>query len=138
MNKEKTEKVFKELIKKIKKEDILKVLTNSDNIFEKLKDGPLKEFASHLKTLISMLKDYKNGDYNEIPWSAITIITATLLYVISPIDVIPDVIPVIGLADDAFVVTICLKMITTDIEKYKEFKEQQQNFTKQAENYGKQ
>ncbi|MBN2286111.1 MAG: DUF1232 domain-containing protein [Tissierellales bacterium] len=137
MDKEKIEKAFEENIKKIKQEDILKVLTNSDNIFEKLKDGPLKEFTSHLNTLLAMLKDYKSGDYKEIPWSSITIITATLLYIISPLDAIPDFLPAIGLADDAFVVTICLKMITKDIENYKKFKEQQQNFIKQAENYGK-
>ncbi|MBT7075316.1 MAG: DUF1232 domain-containing protein [Anaerolineae bacterium] len=91
-----------------------------------------------MKTFISTLKDYRNGDYNEMPWSTIASITAALLYVINPVDVIPDFIPVVGLVDDVFVITICLKMIATDIEKYKRFKEQQQNFKKQAENYGKQ
>jgi len=117
MDKEKIQKVFKDKIDKIKKEDVQKAITNSNQIFEKIKEGQLREFASQLKTLVSMLKDYKNGQYNEISWSSIAIITAALLYILSPFDFIPDFVLGVGLADDAFVVSICLKLISNDIKE---------------------
>lgn len=39
-------------------------------------------------------------------WGAIWPIVAALLYGVSPIDLIPDIIPLLGLADDAAVGTL--------------------------------
>jgi uncharacterized membrane protein YkvA (DUF1232 family) len=41
---------------------------------------------------------------NPIPWNAIFPLFTALLYGASPIDLIPDLIPVLGLVDDAFIV----------------------------------
>ena len=49
-----------------------------------------------------------------------------LLYIFSPIDLVPDVIPGIGLLDDAAVTALCLSLIKSDLEKYKSFKEEQE------------
>ena len=68
--------------------------------------------------MFSLLKDYWNGDYREVSWGTIASIIVALLYIFSPIDLIPDPIPVIGLADDAMVVALCLKLIHEDLEKY--------------------
>ena len=42
--------------------------------------------------------------------------------VLSPIDLIPDVIPVVGLVDDAAVIAICLLMIEQELHDYSEWK----------------
>lgn len=44
---------------------------------------------------------------------------------LSPIDLIPDFIPVVGYVDDALVVAACLAMVESDLEIYKEWKKQQ-------------
>lgn len=44
-----------------------------------------------------------NGSYREVPWNIIATIGGTLLYMLSPIDLILDVIPFIGYLDDAAV-----------------------------------
>ena len=75
--------------------------------------------------MFNLLKDYWNGDYREIPWGILASIVAALLYVLSPIDLVPDIIPLFGLADDAVVVALCMKYIHDDLEKYKKFKEEQ-------------
>ncbi len=78
---------------------------------------------SDVPLLVSLVKSYINGEYKEIPYNSIVAVIATLLYVISPIDIIPDVIPVIGFADDAMAVAFCIKMIHDDLEKYKAWRD---------------
>jgi len=82
----------------------------------------LEKFAEQIKLLFSMIKDYVNGSYKEIPWTTIAGIVGTLIYIFSPIDVIPDFIPGLGLLDDAAVLAFCLKAISIDIEHYKTWK----------------
>ena len=103
--------------------DINKVVNKADEIRDKFKaGGPLGRFIEDAKLLISIVKDYWTKRYTDIPWWAISAIVATLIYVFSPIDLIPDFIPVIGLVDDALVVAICLVMVEQELHKYKEWK----------------
>ena len=90
------------------------------NIEAVLKKVPgVGNLLSDVPLLVSLVKSYVQGEYKEIPYNSIVAIVATLLYVISPVDLIPDVIPVIGFADDAAAVAFCMKMIHDDLEKYK-------------------
>ena len=79
---------------------------------------------SALVTMIRMIRDYCNGTYKEIPTATIVAIIAALIYVISPVDIIPDeLIPVIGFADDVTVIKFAIEMVKTDLNKYKSLKE---------------
>ncbi|NJL72636.1 MAG: DUF1232 domain-containing protein [Candidatus Competibacteraceae bacterium] len=69
-----------------------------------------------------MVKDYWNKEYREVPWFTIAAIVAALIYVLSPIDLIPDVIPVIGLVDDAMVIAVCLRLCEQDLHKWQQWK----------------
>ena len=84
----------------------------------------LSRFVGEFNVLLSMLNDYYHRRYKAVPWHIVTMIGATLLYVLSPIDMIPDFIPFLGFADDASVFLFCLNMITKDMDKYKNWKEQ--------------
>ena len=98
--------------KNFSKEDFDRVMDNFDELDSKFKTkSKLKEFYNDFKMLFSMMKDYMSGDYTEVPWYIIGAIGSALLYVLSPIDLIPDFIPVIGYLDDAAVVALCLKFI---------------------------
>ncbi len=45
------------------------------------------------------------------PWYAKALVVLTLAYIISPIDFIPDFIPVIGLLDEIILVPIAYKLV---------------------------
>ena len=45
------------------------------------------------------------------------------IYFVSPVDLIPDVIPVAGHLDDAAVVGACLALVKSDLDDYKEWRE---------------
>lgn len=57
--------------------------------------------------------------HKNTPWLAKAIAAFALLYAISPIDLIPDVIPIIGYLDDLLIlpilITICIKLIPKEI-----------------------
>ncbi|PNW26941.1 DUF1232 domain-containing protein [Formosa algae] len=69
-----------------------------------------------------MTRDYFKGDYTAVPWYIIAAVGSALLYVLSPIDTIPDIIPIVGYVDDAAVMALCLKFVHIEIDEYKKWK----------------
>jgi len=118
---EQIEKEFDKRQKNVTEDDVSKVLGKEKAILRKA-HGPLAKFAEKIKLFFSVIKDYANGTYREIPWTTIAAIIGTLLYIFSPIDIIPDFLLPFGLMDDAAVVALCLKAIDSDLEKYKRWK----------------
>ena len=95
------------------------------NIEATLKKIPgVGNLLSDIPLLVSLVKSYVDGEYKEIPYNSIVAVVATLLYVVSPFDIIPDIIPVVGFTDDAMAVAFCMKMIHDDLEKYKTWRDQ--------------
>ena len=74
---------------------------------------------------MSLVKDYYKGNYRNIPYKTISAAVVGLLYVINPIDIIPDFIPFIGHIDDVLVLRFCLKLVEKDLAKYKSWKDKQ-------------
>ena len=126
ISREEAEKVLRENASKITEKDIEEVLKRQEEIERKLK-GPLSRFFEDVKDFFSLLKDFFSGEYREVPWFTVAAITAALLYVLNPVDLIPDFIPIIGQVDDALVVSICLYLVEEDLEKYREWKRQREN-----------
>ncbi len=120
-NEEKAHKIIKEKAQKIKEEDIKNVIEKEEEIKNKIK-GPLTKYLEDIRLFFSLLKDFISGEYKEVPWFTIAAITASLLYILNPFDVIPDFIPIIGQLDDAIVVSVCLMLIEEDLEAYKNWK----------------
>ena len=121
--KEQAEEEFDRCLKNVTEDDVSKVLEKEKAILGKA-HGPLEKFAENIKLLFSVIKDYVNGSYKEVPWLSIAAIVGSLLYVFSPIDLIPDFIPIAGLVDDAAVLGFCLKGISADLKKYSAWKNQ--------------
>jgi uncharacterized membrane protein YkvA (DUF1232 family) len=107
-------------------EDVKTVLERMLKILEKVKSsGVLAGLLDDVKLMFSMLKDYGNGSYREVPVGTIGAVTFALLYVFWPFDLIPDAIPFFGQLDDAAVVTICLRLVKRDLERYRQWKQNQ-------------
>ena len=96
-----------------------------DNIEKKLKEIPVAgNVLSKIPLLVSLMKDYMEKKYQEIPVKSVIAIVSALLYWLLPADVIPDVIPGIGYIDDASVVAFCLKLISDDLKDYEKWREE--------------
>ena len=92
-------------------------------INSKLNNIPIVgEYFADVPTLCLMLGDYVTGAYREVPFATMVGIVVALVYFLSPIDLIPDVLPVIGLTDDAAVIGFAVLAAHNDISSYKEWK----------------
>lgn len=83
----------------------------------------LKEVWERLQLMINVLRDWVAGDYKEIPKRSLIIVTAALLYFITPVDLVPDFIPISGYLDDITVLGFVYTQITKDLDQYKAWKE---------------
>ncbi len=73
--------------------------------------------------MVSLVRSYKSGEYRQVPIGTILAIVSALIYIVSPIDLIPDFLPGIGYIDDGAVVLACWKLIESDIKEYMEWRE---------------
>ena len=90
----------------------------------KLKEIPtIGEKLSMVPVMASLVRAYTVKEYTDVPVGTIIAIVGALIYVINPVDLIPDAIPVIGLADDLAVATVCWKMVESDVKEYEKWRE---------------
>src|SRR6218665_1375232 len=89
--------------------------------------GKLTAVWEKMQLLFSLAKDYANGTYTNVSRAAIIAIIASLLYFISPLDVIPDFIAGLGLVDDAFIIGYVFNKVAKELEKYQAWKSKEQN-----------
>ncbi|GGE20600.1 YkvA family protein [Psychroflexus salis] len=106
------------------KDQLNEALENEGKIKSKLKY--LQDFKNQIILLFQLLKDYKNKRYKQTPWLSIAAIVFVLLYILNPLDLIPDFIPFVGYIDDASVIAVTYKMINSDIENYQIWKKENQ------------
>jgi uncharacterized membrane protein YkvA (DUF1232 family) len=68
-----------------------------------------------------LVKAYAQGEYRTIPWKSFLLVVAAILYFINPIDLIPDLMPVLGLTDDFAILLMVYKSIGSDIDSFLEW-----------------
>ncbi|MDQ1141497.1 YkvA family protein [Pedobacter agri] len=87
--------------------------------------GELEGVWAKMLLLFGVAKDYVNGEYTEIPKRSIVAILGGLIYFLSPLDIVPDFVPLLGFIDDIFVLNLVYKQVLKDLEEYKVWKDAQ-------------
>lgn len=80
--------------------------------------GPFGETWPYLLAMVRVVRGYQRAEYRDLAATKLLIIIAAIIYFVSPFDVIPDWIPVLGHIDDAFVVSLALKSVRTDLDTF--------------------
>ena len=89
----------------VSENDVQKVLDEKENVLRLSAKGMLKEVQSYIQAFYKILIDPNAQRVHK------AIIVITLLYVISPIDLVPDPIPGVGYLDDIAIILAAVSLI---------------------------
>ncbi|MGD1902172.1 MAG: YkvA family protein [Geitlerinemataceae cyanobacterium] len=102
------ERRFEKLARNAKPEDIGKIIKR----LPEMNRGPIRELWPKVRSLFEMIRD------PQAAWSAKALAIGALIYLISPLDAIPDFIPFAGLADDAALIVAVVAALARELDRY--------------------
>tara|TARA_Y100001980_G_scaffold46334_1_gene30087 strand:- start:23421 stop:23810 length:390 start_codon:yes stop_codon:yes gene_type:complete len=82
-------------------------------------------FVSNIKLVMRMIQSHFNGTYPSFSNKSILLLIFSLVYFITPFDLIPDFIPALGFTDDISVLYFVLQSLASDIENFKQWEKAQ-------------
>ena len=81
---------------------------------------------AEIPVLISLVKAYIEKRYTNVPIGTVIAIVGALIYFLSPVDLVFDLLPAIGLVDDAAIIGLALKLVHDDVKEYQLWKKENQ------------
>ncbi len=74
-----------------------------------------------MKDFGRLVKAWLSGTYRVFPWRTLFVLILVGIYAISPFDLIPDFIPIIGVIDDAAMLGFLVRSLMKDVQKFREW-----------------
>ncbi|WP_226659463.1 YkvA family protein [Pseudalkalibacillus hwajinpoensis] len=119
--------VFKRMTKKA-----VSVMKDKDQMqeisVESLKKGALykgrkgmDDMWVDVKTFSRLVQEFRKGRYRDISKKSVVMVVGALLYFVSPIDAVPDLLAGIGLLDDVAVIGFVAGQLRNELEKFREW-----------------
>ncbi len=118
------EKKFRVDVKKVSKSDVQKALEKAEPILKKLGNSTIEKvrvMAKQATLVYEMLKSWWKGEI-DLPWKTVAAMTVSLLYLASPIDLLPDFFPIAGYLDDLFIVAVAMELVQDELKDFAEKK----------------
>ncbi len=117
--------LFQRFIQSSRIKEAEQYLANESKMKQLLKLVPFlfrqRALAPVLKNLVLLyhyVDDIVHHRYPHYNPSKLVLIVALLIYVVSPLDFIPDWIPAIGLLDDVSLVAFAVKQLDMELQRY--------------------
>ncbi|OUJ71806.1 YkvA family protein [Hymenobacter crusticola] len=83
--------------------------------------GAIQQLVDMGRTLVALVSAYITGSYRQIDTSTIIAGLAVLLYFLSPLDLVPDFIPVVGLLDDVALISWFISKFAEEIARFRQW-----------------
>jgi uncharacterized membrane protein YkvA (DUF1232 family) len=94
--------------------DLLGVLTVAERRLDRMGAGPLTPLKRDLQAMLRLMRAYGEGSYRQVSGRNLALAGLGLLYLVSPLDVVPDFL-LGGFADDAAVIGFVLRKIRNEL-----------------------
>ena len=90
---------------------------------DKLRSVPaIGETLADVPLMVAMVKAWVKKEYTVVSPKVIACLVGAMLYMLKKKDLIPDYIPVIGMADDLAVLGLALKMSEPELKAFSEWR----------------
>jgi uncharacterized membrane protein YkvA (DUF1232 family) len=99
----------------------LRDIAEKANRSSALRTGPFTAVVDDFRALVRLVVAYARGYYRQIPLDKLIVVVGGLIYVVSPIDAIPDALPVAGFLDDAALVAWIIKAVREELDAFREW-----------------
>jgi uncharacterized membrane protein YkvA (DUF1232 family) len=87
----------------------------------------VREQWNRFTAFLRMLKAWAGGRYKDVPLRTLLFSALALVYFLSPIDLISDFIPVVGMLDDVTIVLLVLSAISKDLDRFRSWEDKQRH-----------
>lgn len=79
---------------------------------------PFQETWPYFQAMLRLTRAYSQGAYRDVPENTMVVIIAAIIYVVNPLDVIPDTLPALGFLDDATVLALALRRARKALDNF--------------------
>ena len=107
----------------VKSKDVLnnsksldKLLIKIEGLIDKLPKNV--EALKYIPRFVSLINNYVTREYTDISMEFILSTIAIIIYITSPIDVIPDFIPAVGYLDESYLIGKCIEKFEDELKKF--------------------
>lgn len=84
-------------------------------------DKVFKALRKDLDLMLRLSKAWASGKYKNVHVSSLLIVLGAILYLIDPLDFVPDFVPLLGLTDDATVFGLAISRVKTELNKFEDW-----------------
>jgi uncharacterized membrane protein YkvA (DUF1232 family) len=104
--------------------ELLGILDLAERRLDRIDAGPFTRVKQDLQALLRMLRAYGDGRYSDVSRKNLVLAGLGLVYLVSPLDILPDFLPG-GFADDAAVVGFVVKKLRTELAAFEAWERSQ-------------
>lgn len=86
----------------------------------------LKSIKADTTILCNYVKDIIEGRYTEYKKTDLILVVGAIIYVVTPMDILPDFIMMLGLVDDVAIVSWAVNQLGEELSRYRQWREKQE------------
>ena len=104
--------------------ELLTLLTRAERRLDRVNVGRLTPIKKDVQTLLRLMRAYGEGRYREVSGKNLALAGLAIMYLVSPLDVLPDFLPG-GFFDDAAVIGFVVKKIRNELVAFEIWEQSQ-------------
>ncbi|SHK69698.1 YkvA family protein [Hymenobacter psychrotolerans] len=84
-------------------------------------DNKFRQLFDVARTVVRLVRNYVSGNYRQVETGTIVSALGVLLYTLSPIDLVPDFVPIVGFLDDLALLSWFVEKFQGEITRFREW-----------------